>query len=395
MQSKRVSVGRIPLAAVLVALAASPLFPALAADGAVSADFHGRLHLDFADFHNDDRGRPNPDDTEVRRAWLSVSGKLHGFKYKLEGDFADLDDIVARDVYLSRAFGDAGVLTVGQFKQHYSLDDRISSNWGSFMERSSAAATLAPLYRLGAMWQARPGDMTWAASGYSLESIDVTSNKGFGLAARATWAPPAADAGVLHLGLSLIHEHYQSPGANGHPGVKIRPRPAGHLSDNSRMTLVDFSAGRDTRVNKWALEYAQGRGPVSWQAEWSGATFADGMQHGDVQAAYGMLSWFPTGESRPYDRKNGRFGRLPSLNHRGGAFELALRYDTMWGDQHLDGQPLLRSGRTSSVTVAGNWYLRPNLRLMLDLIQSHNRDRLHERTLDRTRAVTGRFQYDF
>jgi len=67
----------------------------------------------------------------------------------------------------------------------------------------------------------------------------------------------------------------------------------------------------------------------------------------------------------------------------------------MWGAQRLVRGPDLRSGRTESLTLAGNWYLRPNLRLMLDLIQSHNRDRLNNRTADRTRAITGRFQYDF
>ena len=94
------------------------------------------------------------------------------------------------------------------------------------------------------------------------------------------------------------------------PGLRIRPRPTGHLSDNSRLTLVDFSAYRDTDVNKWSLEYAQVRGPLSWQGEFSGATFDDGAQRGDVMAAYGMLSWFVTGESRAYDRKTGSFARV-------------------------------------------------------------------------------------
>jgi len=35
------------------------------------------------------------------------------------------------------------------------------------------------------------------------------------------------------------------------------------------------------------------------------------------------------------------------------------------------------------------------LRFMFDWIESRNRDRLAGVTLDRTRALTGRFQYDF
>ncbi|MNN48613.1 Phosphate-selective porin O and P [compost metagenome] len=67
----------------------------------------------------------------------------------------------------------------------------------------------------------------------------------------------------------------------------------------------------------------------------------------------------------------------------------------MWGAQHLDGQPDLRRGSTEGWTLGGNWYLRDNLRFMLNVIESRNRDRLAGTTVDRTRAVTGRLQFDF
>lgn len=370
--------------------------PAVAADDdrPVTAEIGGRLHLDFASFDNDGRGTPNKDDTEVRRAWLDVSGKFFVVDYKMEADFSG-DRVEAKDVYLSRSFGDAGRLTVGQFKQYFSLDDRTGSNYGSFLERGNAGTSLAPLYRLGASWQANPGDFTWAASLYSLESIDAWQVKGRAAGGRATWSPSPAAGDVLHLGVSVARELYDNPGASGAPGLRIRPRPAGHLSDESRLTLVDFSAGRDTDVDKWSLEYAQVRGRWSWQAEFSGATFDDGLQRGKVLAGYGMLSWFVTGESRGYDRKTGRFARIKDIRHKAGAFELALRYDQMRGDQHLVGLPDLRDGSTEAWTLGGNWYLRDNLRFMLNLIESRNRDRLADVTVDRTRAVTGRLQFDF
>ena len=274
--------------------AGCPVGAGLAAedDRPVTATLGGRLHLDFASFDNDNRGTPNKDDTEIRRAWVDVSGKFFVVDYKLEADFSG-DRVEAKDVAAS--FGKAGKLTVGQFKQYFSLDDRTSSNYGTFLERGNAGTTLAPLYRLGASWQANPGDFTWAASVYSLESIDAWQ-VGRAAGGRVTWSPSPSDGDVLHLGRA--REAYDNPGANGVPGLRIRPRPAGHLSDESRLTLVDFSAGRDTDVNKWSLEYAQVRGPLSWQGEFSGATFDDGAQRGDVMAAYGMLSWFVTGESR-------------------------------------------------------------------------------------------------
>lgn len=377
------------------ALCAAPTLARAAEDDrAVTAEVGGRLHLDFASFDNDGRGTPNKDDTEVRRAWLDVSGKFFLVDYKMEADFSG-DRVEAKDVYLSRGFGDAGRLTVGQFKQYFSLDDRTGSNYGSFLERGNVGTTLAPLYRLGASWQANPGDFTWAASVYSLESIDAWQVKGRAAGGRATWSPAPVSGDVLHLGVSVARELYDNPGASGAPGLRIRPRPAGHLSDESRLTLVDFSAGRDTDVDKWSLEYAQVRGPWSWQGEFSGANFDDGLQRGKVVAGYGMLSWFVTGESRTYDARTGRFARVKDIRHKAGAFELALRYDQMRGDQHQVGLPALREGSTEAWTLGGNWYLRDNLRFMLNLIESRNRDRLADVTVDRTRAVTGRLQFDF
>lgn len=374
--------------------------PALAGD-AFTAEFSGRFHWDFARFDNDGRGNDNANGAEVRRFRMDVSGALPGrFGYKAEVNVAAMQDdfnskgIVAHDVYLTRRF-DSGLLTVGQYKQYFSLDDRTGSNYGAFLERGSAALTLAPLYRKGVSWQAAGSEHTWAASAYSLKTIDVSNVEGNGVLGRATWAPGATDGDVRHLGLSLAREHYEHPGARGTPALRIRPRPAGHLSDGSRLTLASFDAGRDTDVSKWSLEYAQVHGPLSWQGEFGGGVFDDGAQRATVLSAYAFMSWFVTGESRAYDHKTGRFTRIRGVNHRAGALELAMRYDHMQGRQHADGQPDRIDAATGSWTLGANWYLKPNLRLMLDLIDSRNRDRLSATTTDHTRALTGRVHYDF
>ena len=383
------------------ALAFAAIHVEAKADEAFTAEIGGRVHWDFAQFDNDGRGIPNRNDSEIRRLWLDVSGRAFGFGYKVEADFAGLQDdfggkgIDAKDVYLSRRFGEAGTLTVGQFKQFFSLDDRTGSNYGQFLERGSAAATLAPLYRKAIAWQAARETHSWAASVYSLKSIDNSRTQGEAIGGRATWAPVRDEGDELHLGISLAHERHDHPGQARAPALAIRPRPAGHLSDNSRITLVRFADGRDTDVSKWSLEYAQVRGQLSWQAEYGGGVFDDGAQHATVQSVYAFASWFVTGESRAYDRKTGRFTRIRSIRHPAGAFELALRHDRMWSEQHRNGGTELIDGSTASWTLGANWYLQPNLRVMLDVIDSRNRDHLVDATRDRTRAVTGRIHYDF
>lgn len=365
----------------------------------VTAEFGGRIHWDFAEFDNDRRGTANPDDTEVRRLWLDVSGKFYGWGYKIEGDFAGLqdkfdgDNVDAKDVYVTRDFK-AGKLTIGQFKQLFTLDDRISSNYGLFMERSMFASSVAPLYRLGASWITAREDYTLGGSVYSLESIDAWQVKGRAFGARGTWAPRHELGDTVHLGLSLAREYYDHPGRDGANGLRIAPRPAGHLSDNSRATLVNFNRGLDTDVDKYSLEFGLARGPVYVQSELSGADFDDGSQRGQIRSAYATLGWFITGENMPYDSKTGRFARVKP-NRPNGAWVLAARYDTIRGKQHLNGAADFSDVSMEQTSVGVNWHLRSNLRFMLDWIESRNRDRLADTTLDRTRAITGRFQYDF
>jgi phosphate-selective porin OprO/OprP len=78
---------------------------------------------------------------------------------------------------------------------------------------------------------------------------------------------------------------------------------------------------------------------------------------------YGSVSWFLTGESRPYNRADGIFGRLiPTQNfnfgHGGwGAWELAARasyIDLNSGDVH--------GGRTTMLMGGVNWYLTSHIR---------------------------------
>lgn len=368
-------------------------------EGPITAELGGRLHWDFAQFDNDGRNPPNPDDTTIRRLWLDVSGKFYGWGYKIEADFADLQDdfvdrsVVARDVYVTRDFA-AGKLTIGQFKQYFTLDDRISSNYGMMMERSMFASTLAPTYRMGAAWITAGDNHTIGGSVYSLQSINVWGSKGRGAGVRGTWTPLRDSERLVHLGVSLLREQYDNPGASGASSLRVAPRPTGYLSDPSRPTLALFGNGEDVDADKYSLEFGATRGPLYLQSELSGALFDSRSRSADIRSAYGTVGWVLTGETIPYDGKSGRFTRLkPSRSS--GAWVLALRYDTIRGQQNPAGAPQLSDIAVNQTALGVNWHLRSNLRFMLDLLQSRTRDRLADRTLDRTSAVTGRFQYDF
>lgn len=365
--------------------------PNVRAEDAFTLKPAGRLYYDVAHFSNDQRGTPESNGDDLRAAWLSIAGKGGIVDYKLEADFAGPRP-VARDVYLARRIGQT-TLTLGQFKQFYSLDDRASANHISTIERSWLGSTLAASYRLGVAGNGYFDGGFWGASAYSLESIDVWQIKGRGTGARGGLVPRSAAGDVLHLAASIAHERYDHPGADGAPALRVAPRIAGYFADNSRLTLVDFRTGDDVAVDKIGLEAAGVHGAWSWQAEYGAARYRDTQQQGRISAGYVQGSWMITGEAHPYDAKTGRFVQLKP-QRKSGAWELVARYDTVHGRQW----PLPAQTRDVSAegwTVGVNWYAPKHLRVMLDWSDSYRRDNRSDRLLDHTRVIAGRVQLDF
>jgi phosphate-selective porin OprO/OprP len=101
-----------------------------------------------------------------------------------------------------------------------------------------------------------------------------------------------------------------------------------------------------------------------------------GQANVDFWGVYAQVSFFLTGEHRPYEPDYGRFGRVrPKANidpAEGGfgAFEVAARYSYLdLDDRNVQG------GRLSDVTLGLNWYLFPNARIMLNYIHADLSDR--------------------
>ena len=180
--------------------------------------------------------------------------------------------------------------------------------------------------------------------------------------------------GLLHLGAAgstALRPDQTTP-------LEFSSMPEIHLASK----FVD--TGAMTNVHDYELyseEAAFVYGPFSAQGEYaqvqvqriaaSGLTF---------NAVYGYISYFLTGEHRGYNRPGGVFDRVHPLHNLGsnkdgrrgwGAWELAARYSYIdLNDQNIQG------GRMADVTVGLNWYLNPNVRVMLNYIRSHLYDNL-------------------
>jgi phosphate-selective porin OprO/OprP len=350
-------------------------------DGSFVGEFGGRLMLDGAVFDND--AEENTSGTEFRRIRLHSKGKIYGLDYKVEFDFAD-GDTVTKDAYLAmKVLG--GKLTVGQFKQYFTMENLTSSRYITFMERSYLTS-FSPDYNVGVGYWGNYGAIGYGVSAYNAyqdedadgddgPSGDNGTTEGTGGTARVIFAPKLGEYGQIHIGGSMAKEG----GVQGRNRVRVRP--AGHLSDASRVAIVDINTGERSESTLYGLEFAGLAGPLSVQAEYVGGTYETDTVEQDVAAFYAYTSYFLTGEVRPYDAKSGKFGRVkPRKSH--GAVEVAVRYDYVENDS-IDFE-------VESLTVGANWYWNPQVRFMLNYIASD----VAEGT-DEPNAVTARMQFDF
>ena len=84
-----------------------------------------------------------------------------------------------------------------------------------------------------------------------------------------------------------------------------------------------------------------------------------------LNSYYGQISYFITGESRPYKSSLDGFGRVTPNSNYGdgkGAIELVARISNM----NLTAG---NEGTLDNITVGLNWYLNPNTRVMLNYVR--------------------------
>jgi len=353
-------------------------------DGRFEVGIGGRIQLDGAAFDNDDRGTDNVGGSELRRLRFALSGRVDEWHYLMDFDLAN-NGVNGQGINLSRKLG-GGTLTIGQFKPMFSFEDTTNDLYVNMQERAFVENVLAPGYQIGVGYHGSSGRLIYGASAYNLDKSDSDHAEGFGAAGRLVWLAVDRPRQVLHLGADSAYEQYGQNSDGTHPGVSVSVKGAGHLSNST--TLIDIGDGYNTDVAKYDLEMVWVQGPAYLQGEWGGAHYEAGPSDADLRTWYASAGWFLTGESRPYDRKNGRFGRIDPASDTG-AWELAARYDVARGDMHsIDTQ-------VSTSTVGVNWYPNSYLRCTLDFWHSETEDKNTGATEDRTNAVTGRFQIAF
>ena len=108
-------------------------------------------------------------------------------------------------------------------------------------------------------------------------------------------------------------------------------------------------------------------GPLSLQVEnqWTRVLRSD-LDDPTIGGGYAFVSWFVTGETRPYDLLNGVFLQ-PVPRRPLGALELAVRYSVMDFNE-LD----VTGGFGQNWTFGVNWYVNNYVRFTANYLIVHN-----------------------
>jgi phosphate-selective porin OprO/OprP len=353
----------------------------------------GRVYQDWGWFSGDEDALAAfgyDSGTEYRTARFSAEATFWGHvKGKAEMDWSS-GVIVFKDVYMELMNLPFNI-TVGHFKEPFSLEELTSSRFVTFMERASIN-NLVPSRNSGIQLSANLADkMIYIAVGAFKEVGDVPTNlvvndgdDVWAITARLAASPVYNEETntVVHIGIAFSSRDLGDNGT-----LHLRARPETHIGNR----LIDTYTFDATGSTLFGLEAAGVFGPFSVQGEYL-SDAVDSPDYGDpVLTGYYIEGsfWLTPGDHRTYKRSAAAFDRpkvknLFLLQDGFGALQLAARYSNL----NLNGG-LIEGGKMNDFTIGLNWYPVDNARIMLNYIISDT-DKFGSFT-----AFEVRFQYDW
>lgn len=328
----------------------------------VAVNVGGRLHHDFTvGLDSDDALTAAVGDvdtaTEIRRARINVSGDIGEVAaFKAEYDFAGDGSADFKDVTITlKDVGELGDVTAGHFKESFGLEELTSSNDITFIERSLLSAFTPGRNHGFAVGNSLADGQLNLTLGVFRNTDDFAVESGddnaWNYTARLTSPVMNDEDGLLHAGVAYTFNNVSDSVAYSSRAVHQGP------------TLVGTGDIAADQAGKVGVELAWGSGPLSVQGEFMNASVdSEDSSDPSFSGYYAQVSYFLTGESRPYDAAKGNFGRVVPESDDG-AVELAARFSSIdLDDEGVSG------GEEDDVTVGVNWYLHKHLRAMLNYV---------------------------
>jgi phosphate-selective porin OprO and OprP len=347
----------------------------------------GRLQNDFGWFSEGDdikaAGFDSQDGTEFRRSRMYIGGTIYeNLEFKSQFDYSG-NDAEFRDVYVAiKNVPKIGKIKIGHYKEPFGLENYTSNNNHVFMD-SSFINAFSPGYNIGvSVNNTLFNDRVAYTLGVFKETTSsnekaVGDSAGNNFTGRITGLPVWAEGEkYIHLGLTASHKDLE--GREYAPKIRV----GAHLTEKL-VGLVDTPPSNNAEieadsVDLLGLEAVFVRGAFHTEAEYQSASIdgESGFADADFDAYYVQAGYFLTGEHKGYKVDSGKFDRVRpnktfSLreNKGMGAWELVGRYSSL--DLEDNGY---QGGTLQDYSIGVNWYLNPNMRIMLNYVHGELED---------------------
>ena len=393
-------------------------------DGKSNMSINGRIQLDsrhYQDTSGATAANANIADTfDVRRAYLGAKGTFKKYyDWEVTADFAAQSNTSHLDVayFNVNYFEKKAMFQFGQFKMPYSLEERTSSRFIDFQERSFVNNTsLTPAKERGFMIHGTP---------FTGVNYGLAFSTGQGKNTNETDQREDGKDIIVHLDTNFaeimgnkeaIYHVGGSYGIGDLPtAVQGAQRSEARGAEFFTTTAATGTTMQRTRYN---IEAVAAYGPVKFQSEYGNVNFegtnASGAAYDkDMSAYYAEALWLVTGEKYADSFKGGKFDRINPKNNFNpdfsslGAIELGIRYSKFDADDikltadSTANTPILNTGRTNkadSLVLGIKWIPDPNVRFLVNYVHTDYDTPVlwaTGKTMDREKALTMRAQYDF
>ena len=403
----------------------------LKSDNGNSFQLGGRLMLDYDNYDFDGDRVGDGSDTEWRRTRITAKGTVKkDWAYGLTINISDDDESADINTAYVRYDGFKPLsITVGKFKEPFSLERLASSKWINTIERGmildivneghgqpqTAGVMLSGHY-------AEMANLNWAFGVFDDDEKDDDGDSNYAYTGRIAATPQLSEDSFFHLGFAYSERERDGSESGSY---RVRTRFGIHTNNDARTELATLPVADD--ISQWGLEAAFVTGPFSLQAEYVDVEVDGGVgtrmgptrevtrifdgqevtetitenvsdpftdRYSDLEADgyYIQGAWTITGEQRGYKTKGAYFDKIKPKGSMG-AWELIARYEEI--DVEYGGAISDRNGSADSdaekMLLGINWYANNNVKFMLNYIDAEARG--HE-DVDGD-AISLRAQYAF
>jgi len=342
-------------------------FEAKTTDGEYSFKIGGRMMLDFNSYDgviNKQTGDTGSD-LFFRRARIEMKGKIQDWKYGVSYNLTGSGSIDQLNATYT-GWGKMTLITFGQQKENFGLEDTGSSKWITAMERSLPASAFDTGNTLGVKLHGANNFLTYSVGAFK-EAIDADDNSlDTAVTGRLVIRPINTDNMLVHLGAGFT----KRDGEFDELGARLGVRGGDDKTANKVKVSYDGLSGDE--LEAWNFEAAANMGPIHLMAEYFDGEVSGASGASDLEADgyYLQAGWIVTGESRAYKNGIAAFDKVKPKSP-GGAWELFARYDSL-DVTGSDADPLVEfSGEESdTLTLGVNWYFNPAVKIAFNYVHA-------------------------